>query len=375
MPSFEKSASSGLWSCRFREIDENGVQKNRRLSGFKTKREAQHGYEDYVTEKAERDERRKLERAAEADAAELTFDQLLAMYYEYEKPRVKESSFYDIEKKIATNIVPFFAGRKIKDIKPADVLKWQSTLAEFSYNYKKHLQTLLTSVFRYGERYHDIPNVMKKVEKPRRLTQKKEMLFWTPQELALAIDTIAEEKYRVFFSFLFFSGCREGEAFALTWDDLDLQRGIVNIDKSLTRKAHDGDKPYKITPPKNDASYRRVPIPTELCIILAVYKANEHSSGKLGTFVFGGDRPLSLSTCERRLTAAAKAAGVKRIRIHDLRHSCATYLIHKKVSIVTVSRHLGHSDVTQTLNTYAHAMPDDHDELLAVLNQAAKRTL
>ena len=78
--------------------------------------------------------------------------------------------------------------------------------------------------------------------------------------------------------------------------------------------------------------------------------------------------PLPRTNIDRTLTKAAEAAGVKRIRIHDLRHSCASLLIHKGVSIVAVSRHLGHSTVEQTLNTYSHMLPDDQTMILNTLS-------
>ena len=59
MPSYEKNKSSGLWSCRFREKDENGVSHQKRLSGFSTKREAQFGYEDYLADAKIREEAKK----------------------------------------------------------------------------------------------------------------------------------------------------------------------------------------------------------------------------------------------------------------------------------------------------------------------------
>ena len=64
----------------------------------------------------------------------------------------------------------------------------------------------------------------------------------------------------------------------------------------------------------------------------------------------------------------SEISGVKRIRIHDLRHSCASLLIHKGVSIVAVSRHLGHTTIEQTLNTYSHMMPDDRTMILKTLS-------
>ena len=89
------------------------------------------------------------------------------------------------------------------------------------------------------------------------------------------------------------------------------------------------------------------------------------------TFVFGGERPLAQRTTDRYFSDTCEKAGVKKIRIHDLRHSCASLLISRGVSIVAVSRQLGHSNIEQTLNTYSHLMPDDKSKIIAELETVA----
>ena len=365
MPSYEKRQPSGLWSVRFREIDPStGESSNKRLSGFKTKRDAQYAYEDYVTAK---------KTAAEAmisnepitDSSAMTFAVLFAEYLRYKQSRVKATSFYDIEKKLTLRILPFFGEMQIKDITPLTILEWQNTLSEYSYAYRKDLMTHLTSIYNYAERYHDIKNVAKRAEKPRNLEAKKEMLFWTPEEFAAAVSTVEQPGYAMLFRFLFLTGCRKGEALALTWKDVDLTSGAVHICKSVSNKVRANGKWYSITTPKNVGSDRTVYLPSFFCKMLKAYKEEQATAGP---FLFGGEDPFPHITIDRRFHQAADAAGVKRIRIHDLRHSCASLLIHKGVSIVAVSRHLGHSSVKQTLDTYSHMLPDDQTMILKSLS-------
>ena len=367
MPSYEKNKKSGLWSVRFREASpENGTTVNKRLSGFKTKKEAQYGYEDYVAEQKRAEERKK--ELTPPDPGDISFDLLVEEYIAFKKTRLKETSFYDVQKKICTKIAPFFKGMRVRDITPKIVIDWQNTLSEYSYAYKKSLMTHLSLIFGYAERYHDITNIMRKVDKPRNLEPKKEMLFWSPEEFALFIEKVEREDYALLFRFLYLSGCRRGEALALTWKDVDLKRGTVSITKSVSNKAHDEGKSYAITTPKNTGSNRTIAIPAFLCEQLQAHKNAQED----GEYVFGGKDPLPPTNIERTLTKSAAAAGVKRIRIHDLRHSCASLLIHKGVSIVAVSRHLGHTTVEQTLNTYSHMMPDDRTMILKTLTSVEK---
>lgn len=156
------------------------------------------------------------------------------------------------------------------------------------------------------------------------------------------------------------TGCRKGEAFALSWDDIDSKNKTVKISKNLTRKTTEG--PWKIVSSKNKTSNRTVSLSNRLCEILKKHKEQCSSY----QFVFGGAAPLAEKTVTRYFDAAIDKAGVKRIRIHDLRHSCASFLISKGVSIVGVSKRLGHKDVKQTLNTYSHLMPNEAQKIVDI---------
>ena len=101
--------------------------------------------------------------------------------------------------------------------------------------------------------------------------------------------------------------------------------------------------------------------------MLKEYKAEQLEKFASPTFVFGGDRPLASRSTDRYFADVCEKVGVRKIRIHDLRHSCASLLISKGVSIVAVSRQLGHSNIEQTLNTYSHLMPDDRSKVVAEL--------
>jgi len=86
-------------------------------------------------------------------------------------------------------------------------------------------------------------------------------------------------------------------------------------------------------------------------------------------YLFGDLEPVSLSTLQRSFKVALDASGSKKITIHDLRHSHASYLIGNGANIVAVSRRLGHSDVNITLKVYTHMLKESEDKLLAILNR------
>ena len=363
MPSYEQSKSSKLWSVRFREIGEDGKEHNRRLSGFKTKRLAQFGYEDHI---AEQKEKQKALPAPPASPDDMLFEDLVQKFYIYLSSRNKESALYSTQSKINNRIVPYFKGRKLSEIKPATVLEWQRTLEGYSSQYIRTLFSLLGYIYTYGYKYHDVTNTMAKVDRPRDLDPKKEMQFWTLEEFEAFIAEVPSLMYRAYFLTLYLTGCRRGEGAALSWEDVDLTRQTIPINKNVTSKTSEGA--YKITTPKNKGSNRTVSIPSYLRDILAEYK---NSLPKNVTaprmFVFGGDRPPPTTSTDRTFAKACAAAGVKKIRIHDLRHSCASLLISKGVSIVAVSKRLGHTSIEQTLKTYTHLLPDDEQEMIDIL--------
>ena len=185
---------------------------------------------------------------------------------------------------------------------------------------------------------------------------------------------------------------RKGEALALTWGDIDFQRKEIKVAKSLNRKRPKkcGDviltshpetassfgwhvsktRSYEITTPKNRASYRQILMPNNLYdMIYEHYVQVKQDYGfSNNIFVFSGQVPVSDQTLRRRFDSYAQKAGVKKIRIHDLRHSHASLLINKGQNILIVSKRLGHSNITQTLNTYSHLMPNMQLEIVGALN-------
>ena len=367
MASYEKSKASGLWSVRFRENLPDGRELNKRLSGFKTKKDAHHAYEDYLINKENETDEEATSKQEDKTPLDMTFTDLTEKYFTFQKSRLKDASYYDLTMKVKDKILPHLGDKTFKEITPLTILEWQETMSGYSYKYQKNIFTHLVGIYNFADKYFDIPNIMNKVDRPRNLEEKKEMLFWTPNEFATFITAVERPDYNIFFKFLYLSGCRRGEALALNWDDVDFDKCTVKISKSVAYKVGEKGKPYQITTPKNVGSNRTVHLPASFFAELQSYRTWQTQNTKVQNFVFGGENPLPPTSIDRNLTCAAEKAGVKRIRVHDLRHSCASYLIHKGVTIVGVSHHLGHSSTKQTLDTYSHLLPDDNSMIVRAL--------
>ena len=85
-------------------------------------------------------------------------------------------------------------------------------------------------------------------------------------------------------------------------------------------------------------------------------------------FVFAGDLPLAHSSLQRAFDKGIQKSNVKRIRIHDLRHSHASILIGKGLDVVSVAKRLGHSNIEETLNTYSHFLPQNKEKILQAID-------
>ncbi|MBR2871681.1 MAG: site-specific integrase [Clostridia bacterium] len=211
-------------------------------------------------------------------------------------------------------------------------------------------------------------------------------------ESFLYIILTTDKKHKLIFTSLYLTGMRKGEALALTWGDIDFHRKEIKVAKSLNRKRpkKGGDviltshpetpssfgwhvsktRSYEITTPKNRASYRQILMPNNLYDMTYEHyvQVKQDYGFSNNIFVFGGEVPVSDQTLRRRFDSYAQKAGVKKIRIHDLRHSHASLLINKGQNILIVSKRLGHSNITQTLNTYSHLMPNMQLEIVGALN-------
>ena len=158
---------------------------------------------------------------------------------------------------------------------------------------------------------------------------------------------------------------RKGEIYALTWNDI--QEDGIHITKSLSQKLQGEDR---ITPPKNKSSIRIVQVPEPLKQVL-----NEHYERckSLENFtkdylICGGLTALRDTTVDKMNRKFADLSGVKRIRIHDFRHSHASLLANNGINIQEIARRLGHSDVHTTLQTYSHLYPKESERALKILN-------
>lgn len=365
MASYECRGKSKLWSVRFTTF-ENGKEITKRLSGYKRKKDAEDAYIQFVNEI-----KNNIITKTNDNILDRKFIDVYKEYFEYKKTAVKGSTAYDISLVFDKHINPFFCDYKIKEITKPVVLKWQQSLNGYSYKYKTKLRSYLYSLYKYLFYYYDVDNIVDRVEPFKKDIKKQEMSIWSYNEFMRFVDVITDDLvYKTFFIFLFYTGCRLGEALAISYNDVDFINKTITINKSITNKIlkEQSQKNFKVTTPKNNGSIRTILICNYLQKILLDY-VNTYPDTKNSEFLFGCDKPLDDNTIYRRLIKYANIAEVKKIRIHDFRHSHASYLIHLGANILLVSKRLGHTNTQQTLNTYSHLYPNSEIELINKMNE------
>jgi integrase len=183
---------------------------------------------------------------------------------------------------------------------------------------------------------------------------------WTLAEARRFLSAAAASNVGDLYRFLLATGCRFGEAAALGWGDVDLDRRQVTIRQ--TRTLDRGGKPVVGTAPKTHSGRRSFSIDTTTAAMLTRRRTESD-----GTLVFGradGRMPAEATVRFRFLRLIAEA-GVPVIRIHDLRHTHATLALADGEDINVVSKRLGHKNVTITYNRYAHVNEAQQEQAAA----------
>lgn len=299
------------------------------------------------------------------------FEQAYLEYVQYLNLKLKKQSLKKIKSRIENHILPFFSKCNIFDITERDFLKWQIYIEKqnFSYSYKKTLHYAFVTFLNYCVLFYELDkNVASRVGNfKNKDSVSNEINFFTIDEFNKFILYIDNEIYKQFFNFIFFTGARIGEAMALKFSDLN--DGYISINKTISKECENGVR--IVNSPKTHSSNRIIEIDfklnLDLLALLEVYQ-EKYNDFSYDYYIFGGIKPLSPTTITRIKNLACEKAKIKKIRLHDFRHSHATLLVKNNLMINEISRRLGHSNVSITLNTYVHTDLEQEKKVISTLN-------
>ena len=270
-------------------------------------------------------------------------------------------------------LLPFqcFGKRKINEITTKDVIAWQNELLAYrdekrkpySQTYLKTLHNQLSAIFNHAVRFYDLHSNPAAKAGNMGTEERREMLFWTKEEYQKFAEEMMDKPVSYYaFQMLYWTGIREGELLALTPADFDFERGTVKISKTYQRlKGQD-----VITSPKTKKSNRTIQMPDFLCQEMQEFFKMQYGLKKKDRIF-----TVTKSYLHHEMDRGAKAAGVKRIRIHDLRHSHISLLIDMGFSAVAIADRVGHESIEITYR-YAHLFPSKQKEMASRLDDLGK---
>ncbi len=261
--------------------------------------------------------------------------------------------------------------KKINDLNLNDynkLLKYLESL-NFTTDYKNKILGLLKQIIVFSNKYYNTDTqILKFIETLKDNKIKKEMLFYTYDEYIKFENVIEDFNWKTFFKTLYYMGLRQGEIQALTWKDINFENKTISINKSLTSKIKGIN--WQVSTPKTKSSVRTLPLfETVLNDLKTMYNnAQEYKDFSNEWFIFGNSIPYKETTIQAHKNLYCKLANLKQIRVHDFRHSCASFLINKGASITLVSKWLGHSNISMTLNTYTHLYKSELETIVNFIN-------
>lgn len=337
----------GTWYVQASYHDSHGARHRTTKRGFATRREAQAWERDFV--------------ALHEGSLTMTLASFWEVYAQDRKPRVRESTWATKEHIVRDKILPFFGDTPVCEITPADVISWQNELsshrdpsgAPYSPTYLRTVETQLSAILNHAVRYYGLARnpILAAGHVGRKNSE--EMQFWSKDEYLRFSEAVMDKPLAwLAFEVLYWTGIREGELLALTPADFDLGRLRLSITKSYQRLAgHD-----HIGPPKTERSRRTIAIPRFLADEVAEHVALNHIPTDARIF------PVTKYFLLHEMQRGSSTAGVKRIRVHDLRHSHVSLLIQMGFNVLAIADRLGHESIDITYR-YAHLLPDGQGEM------------
>lgn len=355
MPAYKYTLKSGkvLWYANFYYTDWTGNKKHICKRGFKTQREAKEYERSFLDQ--------------EKTSCDIIFKSLVAAYMDDMSHRLKPTTMENKKNIIETKILPYFSKLKVCEIDTVRVRKWQNTLLSFrddnnkpySQTYLKTVNNQLSAVLNYAVKHYNLPSNPCRAAGSIGKSKAGEMKIWTQEEYERFAEQIHKPAMKLAFDLLFYTGIRSGELLALTPSDI-LPDKRISINKNFAKIQ--GKELFLV--PKTPKSKRSIAIPDFLYDEIQDYVSKLYG-------IQPGDRIFyfTKSALEKELKKNAEKLGLEQIRLHDLRHSHASMLIHMGFGILEISERLGHESVKTTLDTYSHLYPDTDTKLAGALNK------
>lgn len=303
----------------------------------------------------------------------MLFSDYMLEWLENIKPKVVQSTYIGYEQVVKGKLCPYFKSKKIKliDLRPRDIQDFinylykqnlkGSTIAHYTSNMNTALKEAVIAEIIPSNPMGRIESVKKEVYIPE---------FYTDDELIELIEVIKTQKLELPLTLGIIYGLRREEILGLTWNAIDFKNKSITIRKTVGRGKYDGVTQFLIKDiPKNKSSYRTLPMFDFIADLLKKYKEKYKLNEKIfgNTYItdykdficlMDNGELVKPDYVDRTFSRILKENGFRHIRLHDLRHSCATLLLRNGVPLSEIQKWLGHSNIITT-QRYSHLDQND----------------
>lgn len=363
-----KQAKNGTWSVQINYRDWQGKRKHTIKRGLRTKADAIKYKADYL--------------ANHATDCTMSFSRLAELYLEDTIHRVRPTTLANRQFVITHHYNPLLGTIPINKITPETIRQWQIQFLKKKYSetYTRTINNMLVAILNFAVKYYNLKsNPAKLVDKIGKI-KNNHMDYWTIEDFNKFLNCLNDKKLNdknqikrhidnysltVGFKLFYFSGMRLGELLALTETDINWANNTIHVCKTYSQT----DDGYAIIHlPSSDKSNRIITLPLTIMDLLRDY------IGKLPCLDSNNRifHLLNKHNLRRAIKSTADLAGIKSIRIHDLRHSHASLLINMGYSPRAVADRLGHEKIETTLQIYSHLYNSASKDIAAKLDILAK---
>lgn len=354
-----KDDKQGTWYVKFSYVDWTGSRRWTTKRGFSSKR------------KAERYEAEKKKLALEQ--SDITVNQLIDAYLDDKKISLRANSYRSRETILNSYVRPYLGKLRLTQLTPLKMRQWQHNIitmpgtkgTQLKQSSVVAIHTVASTMLNYAVKFYGLPqNPLSIIGRPK-IQQKYDRPsgrhIWELEDFQKAMRYVDDLATRCTLEILFYGGLRIGELKALDVSDFDFDKGTVSITKSYDPLLK------KISCTKTASSVRVINMPATVM---------EHIKDFISRSCPVPSPIISFNevTIRRKIKALAKKADVPSIRVHDLRHSHASYLIHRGIPITTISRRLGHKNPSITMAVYSHMYHNADSDLAQLMENDIAKT-
>lgn len=300
----------------------------------------------------------------------LTVAELFSEWHRSILHRVKESTAANYTMKANKHILPAFGEKIVSSLTSNDIYSFIETKqkAGFSPRYIADTVILMKTIFKYAVRTYQIFNPMDGIVLPKKKSPEIQLLDKTEQRILQGYISNHQNRSTMGTALSMTTGLRIGELCPLQWKDIDLEKRILTVTKTMQRiqcPTETSKTKLIITDPKSESSRRQIPIPECMMSFLLKFK------GKPNEYILTGtDKPIEPRAMQYRFQTILKKAKLPSVHFHALRHIFATNCIKLGFDVKALSELLGHSSVEITLNRYVHSSFDQKREYMKRIQMA-----